>query len=188
MIQVEQSPDVSFTSAPVGGGSFRERERDSAVSYYKPLSGSGSLYKSIHLDHDLDESFEFASKPSFLLKSQPTELSLASSKHAATQTGNSEQSKIGSDEESLGCFSHSSIFLKLILDRSIVFLPLEGKDEFLGNNRDFFCICDEHVKEVSTRWYKSVRKLVKHLRMSTEAAARRVWTTWTHVAPVSLHR
>ena len=34
---------------------------------------------------------------------------------------------------------------------------------FLGSDPLFFTACDDHVQEVSGKWYKSIKKLVKHL-------------------------
>ena len=41
--------------------------------------------------------------------------------------------------------------------------PLCNKLEFLGSDPLFFTACDDHVQEVSRKWYKSIKKLVKHL-------------------------
>ena len=41
--------------------------------------------------------------------------------------------------------------------------PLYSKLEFLGSDPLFFTACDDHVQEVSRKWYKSIKKLVKHL-------------------------
>ena len=39
----------------------------------------------------------------------------------------------------------------------------DTKVDFLGDDPFFFEECDDHVQVVSRRWYKSLRKLVKHL-------------------------
>ena len=41
--------------------------------------------------------------------------------------------------------------------------PLCSKIEFLDSDPLFFTACDDHVQEVSRKWYKSIKKLVKHL-------------------------
>ena len=42
--------------------------------------------------------------------------------------------------------------------------PDQNKAELLDNDPYFFVTVDDHVTEVSRKWYKSIRKLVKHLR------------------------
>ena len=34
---------------------------------------------------------------------------------------------------------------------------------FLAHDPLYFTACDDHVQEVSRKWYKSIKKLVKHL-------------------------
>ena len=41
--------------------------------------------------------------------------------------------------------------------------PTYTKLEFLGSDPLYFTACDDHVQEVSRKWYKSIKKLVKHL-------------------------
>ena len=41
--------------------------------------------------------------------------------------------------------------------------PHNNKMEFLGSDPLYFTACDDHVQEVSRKWYKSLKKLVKHL-------------------------
>ena len=40
---------------------------------------------------------------------------------------------------------------------------IRNKFEFLGSDPFYFTACDDHVQEVSRKWYKSIKKLVKHL-------------------------
>ena len=44
-----------------------------------------------------------------------------------------------------------------------VLSPHNKKMEFLGSDPLYFTACDDHVQEVSRKWYKSLKKLVKHL-------------------------
>ena len=41
--------------------------------------------------------------------------------------------------------------------------PFLTKLELLGADPLYFTACDDHVQLVSRKWYKSVKKLVKHL-------------------------
>ena len=41
--------------------------------------------------------------------------------------------------------------------------PEESKADILENDPYYFMTVDDHVLEVSRKWYKSVKKLVKHL-------------------------
>ena len=41
--------------------------------------------------------------------------------------------------------------------------PVISKIQFLGSDPLYFTACDDHVQLVSRKWYKSIKKLVKHL-------------------------
>ena len=41
--------------------------------------------------------------------------------------------------------------------------PSEYKADILDEDPYFFTAVDDHVQDVSRKWYKSVKKLVKHL-------------------------
>ena len=38
-----------------------------------------------------------------------------------------------------------------------------SKSDYLEEDSLYFLACEDHVQEVSKKWYKSIKKLVKHL-------------------------
>ena len=140
--QVEiTTEDMAIRKKPVGGSNWRELARKSS----KHLFGSGGLLaNSLHFDHDLDEPMALVHQSSFIMnKSRLEETNHSVLNHVGSQT--EVEVKV---EESLGL--------------SVV-PPLMTKLQYLGSDPLYFTACDDHVQAVSRKWYKSIKKLVKHL-------------------------
>ena len=113
----------------------------------------------MHFDHDLDEPLPFLNKSSFAVRGLEPEDKVVTS-HVAIQTESMEENpaEIRGLKEAylfpskLNYFSGESISPVVVM-----------KDQFLNNDPLFFDACDNHVEVVSRKWYKSLRKLVKHL-------------------------
>ena len=140
--QVEITPeDLAIRKKTVGGSNWKELASKSS----RQIFGSGRLLaKSLHFDHDLDEPMALVHQSSFVLnKSRLEETNYSVLNHVGIQT----EVEVNV-EESLGL--------------SVV-PPLMTKLQYLGSDPLYFTACDDHVQGVSRKWYKSIKKLVKHL-------------------------
>ena len=105
------------------------------------FSESQNLDSSPHLlDDDLDEHLAFVHKASVLSRRTPAN-KLERSRDIGIQTDAYRHFLQGQHTEP----------------------QADTKVDFLGDDPFFFEECDDHVQVVSGRWYKSLRKLVKHL-------------------------
>ena len=133
--------EASVKRRPGAARKWGEIAKDSV----RNLSGSGGLLvKSLHLDHDLDEPLALVHKANIVLNKSLVE---------GTGHSNSADVAIQTEED-------------MIVEESpgvSIAPPTESKIQFLGSDPLLFTACDDHVQLVSRKWYKSSKKLVKHL-------------------------
>ena len=136
----EEFLEISEIASGEFGCVKRARHRLDGVDYAVKISKK-NLDSSPHLlDDDLDEHLAFVHKASVLSRRTPT--------------NKQERSRdIGIQTDAYRHF----------LQGTHTEPQADTKVDFLGDDPFFFEECDDHVQVVSGRWYKSLRKLVKHL-------------------------
>lgn len=105
-----------------------------------------SLVKSLHFDHDLDEPLAFVHKSSIVV----TKGRLSQGR----QKSNTSLNVAIQTEREMDVENELGIE---------VVQPGNRKFDLLSSDPLFFLPCDDHVRAVSQKWYKSIKKLVRHL-------------------------
>ena len=105
-----------------------------------------SLAKSLHFDHDLDEPLAFVHKSSIAIAK-------SNLNQNRQQSGGSLNVAIQTERE---------VDIENNLGINVV-SPGNKKFDLLSSDPLYFLPCDDHARLVSQKWYKNIKKLVRHL-------------------------
>ena len=132
-----------FQGASPGRGAGRPTKAKVASETSTPTSIGNSL----HFDLDLDEPLAFVHKSSIAIAKSRL------NQGGRQRSGDSLNVAIQTDRE---------VDVENDLGINVV-PPGKRKFDLLSSDPLFFLPCDDHVRAVSQKWYKSIKKLVRHL-------------------------